>query len=109
MFGLLMQIQTAVPSAGEGMDFTWLFIKMIFILGIVCISAVLILKYAVPHLGLMRKFHGNGFFQVIDRFPLEQRRSLFLIRAGKRYFVIGSADSGMNLISECTPEEAKVL
>ncbi len=104
---LLAQVNT-VPPTGEGaIDFTWLFLKMLLILGIVCVGAVLILKYGVPRTRIMQRFQQGGYFQVLGRHVLEHGRSLYLVHVGKRYLVIGVADHGINLVTELTKEEVE--
>ena len=104
---LLQQVPTA-PATGEtAVDFTWLFIKMLLVLGIVTVLAILILKYAVPHIGMVKRFQRGKYFRVRGRYVLEPRRSLYLIEVGGRYLVIGVADHGINLITEISAEEAE--
>ncbi len=108
----LLTILAAVPTepatAATAVDFTWLFIKMLLVLAIVSIFAVLILKYAVPHFGLLKPFQKGQYFKVMGRYVLEPRKSLYLVNIGKRYLVIGTADHGINLITEISKEEAMV-
>ena len=107
MLALLAQIET-VPATGEtAVDFTWLFVKMLLVLGIVTVGAVLILKYAVPHIGVMKRFQQGRYFTVLGRYLLEPRKSLYLVNIGKRYLVIGVADHGISLVTEISEEEAK--
>jgi flagellar biosynthetic protein FliO len=106
MLGLLLQIET-VPATGESaVDFTWLFVKMLLVLGIVTVSAILLLKYAVPHIGVMKRFQQGRYFTVLGRYLLEPRKALYLVNVGKRYLVIGVSDHAISLISEISEEEA---
>jgi len=110
MFPLLMLI-AAIPTepatSSTAVDFTWLFIKMLLVLAIVSIVAVLVLKYAVPHFGILKPFQKGQYFTVLGRYVLEPKRSLYLVNVGKRYLVIGVADSGINLVTEISKEEAE--
>ena len=105
MFGLLLQIQT-VPATGEGaLDFTWLFIKMIAALIVVCIFAVVILKYVAPRMGLFKRFSGGKYIELIARQSLDQRKHLYVVRVGDRYALVGSSDHGVNLVMELKEED----
>ena len=42
MFVLLAQVDTVPPTGDAAVDFTWLFIKMLLVLGIVSVGAVLV-------------------------------------------------------------------
>ncbi|MBT3182534.1 MAG: flagellar biosynthetic protein FliO [Deltaproteobacteria bacterium] len=106
LLAILSEIQTVPATDSNAVDFTWVFLKMIFVLGIVSVLAVLILKYAVPRIGLSKRFQKGSYFSILGRYQLEPRRSLYLVEVGGRYFVIGSADHGINLISELSMAEA---
>lgn len=100
MYAILLDIAT-VPATHEGMvDFSWLFLKMIFALIIVCIVAIVILKYAVPRTGLLKKFTGGKYISIIARHSLDHRKHLFIIKVGSKYMLIGAADHGINLIRD---------
>ena len=107
MFALLAQIETVAPSSATAVDFTWLFVKMLLVLGIVTIGAILLLKYAVPHIGVMKRFQQGRYFTVLGRYLLEPRKSLYLVNVGKRYLVIGVSDHAISLVSEISEEEAR--
>ena len=109
LLAVLAQIPTVPATPATAIDFTWLFIKMLFVLGIVSVLAVLLLKYAVPHLGFMRRLTRGTFFTVYARQALEPRKSLYLIGIGKRYLVIGTADHGINVLAELTETQAREL
>lgn len=106
MLLFIAQISTTPPTTEGAIDFTWLFVKMLLLLGIVTILAILVLKYAVPRLGVMKRFQQGKYFTVLGRYALEPGRSLYLIHVGKRYLVIGVADHGINLITEISEDEA---
>ncbi|HPQ80116.1 MAG TPA: flagellar biosynthetic protein FliO [bacterium] len=106
MLVLLAQVQTVPPTGETAVDFTWLFIKMLLILGVVSIGAVLVLKYAVPQIGAMKRFQQGRYFTVLGRYPLEPRKSLYLVNIGRRYLVIGASDHAINLVGEISEEEA---
>jgi len=102
---LVSAIPTEPVSTASAVDFTLLFIKMLLVLAIVSIVALLILKYAIPHFG--KTFHKGQYFTVLGRYVLEPKKSLYLVNIGKRYLVIGAADSGINLIAEISKEEVE--
>lgn len=107
MWALLLQIETAAPTGATAVDFTWLFVKMVLVLGIVTVGAILVLKYAVPHIGLTKRFQQGRFFTVLGRAHLEPRKSLYLVQVGKRYFVLGAAEHGINLVAELSEADVK--
>lgn len=97
--GVLAIMGDAIP-VGSGVDFTWLFLKMLFLLGAVCVAAVLILKYLVPT-KLQTRWKGhNDMLKPLARLPLSPKSQLWVVQAGKRYFMIGASDAGVQLMSE---------
>lgn len=107
LLAILAAIPTEPATSTAAVDFTWLFIKMILVLAIVSIVAVLVLKYAVPHFGLLKPFQKGRYFTVLGRYVLEPKKSLYVVNIGKRYLVIGTADNGINLITEISKEDAE--
>jgi flagellar protein FliO/FliZ len=109
MIGILLStaIPTEAATPSSAVDFTWLFIKMVLVLSIVCICAILFLKYVMPRTGLVRAVQKGRYFTVMGRYQLESRKALYLVEVGGRYFVIGSADHGINLITELSGEEVE--
>lgn len=102
----LLEIPTVAATPESTMDFTWLFIKMLLVLGIVTVAAILILKYAVPRIGIMKRFQRGRHFDVLGRHVLEPGKSLYLVKTGGRYLVIGAAESGINLLTELEEHDA---
>jgi len=43
---------------------------------------------------------------LISRFGLDFRRTLYLVRVGKRYLVLGGTDQNVQLLTELSPGEA---
>lgn len=103
----MAQLQTMPATQATAVDFTWLFIKMLLALGIVSVAAVLILKYAAPRMGLMKRFQQGGHFEMLGRYVLEPRKALYLVKVGKRYLVIGASDHAINLITEISEPESE--
>lgn len=105
MLQVLLQIATTEPTQGNAVDFTWLFVKMLLVLGIVTVAAILILKYAVPRIGIMKRFHHGKHFRVMGRHVLEPGKSLYLVHTGDKYLVLGVAENGISLITELAEKD----
>ncbi|MFH1829437.1 MAG: flagellar biosynthetic protein FliO [Pseudomonadota bacterium] len=103
------KVQTVPATAESAVDFTWLFIKMLFILGFVSILAVLILKYGVPRTAFYKRFQQGSLFNIKARQAIEPRKLLYLVEIGKRYLVLGVTDHAINTIAELSEDEAKEL
>lgn len=107
MLATLLEITTTPATEAAAVDFTWLFIKMMGALIIVCILAVVILKYAVPRVGLFKKYAASRYISVIARHSLDQRKHLYIVKVGKKYMLLGSAEHGVNLITELSQSDVE--
>ena len=107
MLSLLCNIPTEPATTGAGLDFTWLFIKMLLLLIVICALAVVLLKYAAPRLGLLKPIQKGKYFKVLGRHQLEAKKALYLVNIGQRYLVLGVADHGINMLTEISKQEAE--
>ena len=48
---------------------------------------------------------GSGRLQVLDRVSIGKDQWMLVVRAGDRYFLLGSSPSGLSMLCELTPEE----
>lgn len=69
-------------------------------LGVVCVLAWLALRFLARR-GIGRG--ASGPLEVLARCPLEPRRSVYLIRAAGRCFLVGVGDGSMALLAEVDP------
>jgi flagellar biosynthetic protein FliO len=69
-------------------------------LGLVCLLAWVALRW------LSRRGVGGGMgpIRVLARCPLEPRRSVYLIEAAGRCFLVGAGEGPMNLLAEVDPK-----
>jgi flagellar biosynthetic protein FliO len=99
----------ASPAApAEGLPSTQIgsaLLQMLVALALVCGLAVVLLRF-----GLRRFYPGAGKgpseLQLVARLPLEPRRSVYVIEASGRRFLVGAADSALTLLAELTPASA---
>ncbi|MBI5490509.1 MAG: flagellar biosynthetic protein FliO [Deltaproteobacteria bacterium] len=59
---------------------------------------------------LMRRMYGpgaasGGRLRVVERVPLEPRRTLYLVEAGEKLLLIGSTDHDVRVLSEFTRDQ----
>lgn len=88
------------------MDFTWLFLQMLLALVVVCVAAVLILRYLLPKLSWAKKWQKGNQMELLARYGLDPNCAIYLVRIGKRYFALGGGEQGLHLITEVSAEEA---
>jgi flagellar biosynthetic protein FliO len=73
-------------------------------LGLVCLVAYVALRF----LSRRGVGQGTGPLKVVARCPLEPRRSVYLIEAAGRCFLVGVGDGPMSLLAEVDPSAVKV-
>ncbi|MDP2599985.1 MAG: flagellar biosynthetic protein FliO [Deltaproteobacteria bacterium] len=91
------------------MDFTILFLQMLFALVVVCAGAVLLLKYVLPRISGAKKWQKNGHFELVSRFTLDYKKTLYLVRVGKKHLVLGGAEHNLTLLKEWEQSEIESL
>ena len=89
------------------MDFTWLFVKMMGALVVVCILAVVILRYVVPKLGAYKRYSSNQHMQIIARHHLDQKKNLYIVKIGTKYALIGASDHNVNFLMDLKREDVE--
>ena len=61
-------------------------------------------RWAGQGLGTLPGLGGQNL-RVLDRINVGRDQSVLMVRAGKRYFLVGAAPSGVSLLAELPPEE----
>jgi flagellar biosynthetic protein FliO len=89
----------------SGRSLIWTFIQTIVALGFVCLLAYVLLRYVLPRVNVAG--NSKSMVRVIDRTPIDQRRSLLVVEVTGRWLLLGSSEAGMHLISELDPEKAE--
>jgi len=76
---------------------------------ILALGAVCLLAYVVLRFGLNRLYGGSRrgqsqLLRVVERLPLDPRRSLYLVEVAGRYVLLGTGDSGVRFLTEVDGE-----
>lgn len=101
------EVEEAVALGAGSLDFTWLFLKMIFAMIVVIALAIVILRYVVPKLGLHRGASGRTDLRVVDRIPLDSRKSLFVLEVEGRRLLLGASDNHVGLVADLGPAQTE--
>jgi flagellar biosynthetic protein FliO len=104
---LAAKIETVPATSESAVDFTWLFIKMLFVLGAVTILAVLILKYGVPRTAFYKRLSRGSLFKTISRQNIEPRKAIYLVEVGSKHMLLGVTDHTITPITEVSKEEVE--
>jgi flagellar protein FliO/FliZ len=60
-------------------------------------------------MGIRPVSRGAPLVTVLERVPLDQKRSLFVIQAANEVLLVGGGDGGLTLISKMDPAEVEKL
>lgn len=81
-------------------DYTYMFIQMIVILGLVCLIAFGVLRYVLPRFAFAQRLQKNQLVKVIARCHLDYRHQVMVAQVGARFFLLGVGEHTVSLISE---------
>ncbi len=91
---------TAKEFGPASVDFSWLFLKMIFAMVVVIALAVLLLRYVLPRITLSRSKGVRTDLQVLDRIPLDAKKALYVLQIEGRRFLISASENHIGLVTE---------
>jgi flagellar biogenesis protein FliO len=83
----------------------WMFAALGFIIAVIYLS----LNFGLRRLMGIRPVGGVSLVQVLDRVPLDQKKSLYVLRAAGEYLLVGGTDGALNLISKLDTQEVERL
>ncbi len=86
----------------EPESLAWTLIRTLFVLGAVVASIYLTLNVGLRRLmGLQGVATGRpSLVSVVERVPLDQRRTLFVLKAADEYLLVGGGEQGLQLLSK---------
>lgn len=88
----------------SSVDFTWMFVKVILVLAFVCLIAFAVIKYVLPKASFVRQGKGSQV-ELIERFALEPRKSLYIVKVGSRFLLLGSSENSLNPLMELSEKD----
>jgi flagellar biosynthetic protein FliO len=88
----------------DTLSFLWMIIQTIFALVVVCGLIYLTFRVIMPKLSEFG--YANNAIRIVERTPIDARKSLLVIEVGGRWMLIATSENNVNLISELTEKEA---
>ncbi len=76
---------------------------MLVLLGILALAVVAI-RFWIPKASLWNKT-SRGPIEICARMPLEQRKTLYIVKAANTYLLIASSEAGVQHLAELNAEE----
>jgi flagellar biogenesis protein FliO len=99
LLNILTAVESEPVSTLEELDYSGLFIKMVVLLVVVIVLGVILLRYFMPSARLKGK-KASHLFEVMSAHRLEQKKSVYIVRLGTRYFALGASEQNLNLLTE---------
>ncbi|WP_050989193.1 flagellar biosynthetic protein FliO [Corallococcus macrosporus] len=93
-------------DAEDSESLGWTLVRTLLVLGVVVASIYLTLNVGLRRLmGLQGVAAGRQpLMSVVERLPLDQRRSLFVVKAADEYLLLGGGEGGLQLLSKLDVE-----
>lgn len=95
--------QTEMP---QELDFGMMVLRMLIFLGIVLVLIYVVLKKGLPLL-VNPSAYGSRAVKVIERIPVDQKRSLLVVEVQDKIYLLGSAEGQVNVLMELDAEKIK--
>jgi flagellar biogenesis protein FliO len=89
---------------GSPVDFTWLFLKVVLAMVLVCGAAFAVIKYLLPRAHYIRSAKGSNI-EILERMALEPKKNLYILRVAKKMVLIGTTETSLNRIVEWDEKE----
>ncbi len=88
----------------------WTLLRTFTVLGIVVALAYLVLNVGLRKLmGIEGVVAGKSIVRVLERTPLDQKRTLFVVKAANEVFLLGGSESNLQLLSKLDAAEVEQL
>lgn len=80
------------------------YLRLLFVLAVILGLAWWTLRFGIPKLtGIPQQ--ASGGISVLARYPLEPRKTLYVVKAGQEVVLVGSSEAGLQLLSALKPED----
>jgi flagellar biogenesis protein FliO len=91
-----------------GASLATMLVQMVVVLGAVALLAYVLLGKGLPKLlKVEQPLASRRLLQVMDRLMIDQRRAIMVMKMGDAYFLVGSTEHGINLLSRLDPGEVE--
>lgn len=98
------------PDLGEqDLNLGWVLARTLVVLGLVVLSVYLVLNHGLRRLMGVRAVGGPVVIDVLERVPLDTKRTLFVVKAAGEYLLLGGAEASVSLIAKLDAAEVEKL
>lgn len=94
----------ALQQAPEEINFGMMILRMLIFLALVIALIYFLLRKVLPSLMRMTAFK-NQTIRILERVPLDQRRSMLVVEIQEKVYLVGSAEGQINILMELDREK----
>ncbi len=95
---------SSLAADATSVSFTWLFVKVVLAMVIVCFAAVGILKYLVPKTNFSKNAQGSQI-EILERFALEPKKNLYILKIANQKIAVGTTENSIHPLLQIHNEE----
>ncbi|MEZ4652063.1 MAG: flagellar biosynthetic protein FliO [Candidatus Eisenbacteria bacterium] len=99
-------LDTAPADLGFGGGYFTLLLRTLLYLVAISLLIYVALKWVFPRV-FRWNFPGSSSMAVIDRLPMGAHKSVCVVRAAGRYYLVGVTDAQIQLLTELDPQEVE--
>lgn len=92
------------PQFESGSSLLLMLVQTFLVLAFVCGLAYVVVRLLPRSAGIASQ---NSMLKIVDRVPVDQRRSILVVNVAGQWLLVGSSEGGVNLICELDPETAQ--
>jgi flagellar biogenesis protein FliO len=93
-------------SEGSAVDFSWLFIKVVLAMVVVCLAAFAVIKYLLPRASFVKRARESKI-EIIERFGLEPKKNLYILKVATKVILVGTTETSMSRLLELSEGDLK--
>jgi flagellar protein FliO/FliZ len=97
----------------EDLDYTGALLQVVVVLLAICLAFYVIIRWLLPRMA--RAAGGRGFrmgggrlVRIVDRCPLEPKRTVFLVEVAGRFLLLGSSEGSITKLAGDDLDEAEI-
>ena len=103
---MIFFLQAAQATMPDDINFGALFLRMIIFLGLTVLLIVVLLKRVLPLLIPGAQHSRTKTIRILERMPIDQRKSLLIVEIQEKVYLLGSAEGQINILMELDREKA---
>ena len=97
---IIFAVDTLSPPMGSWFDYA----KTLLVLSGICLLALFAVKVGLPKLRRMA-VPTSSYLQIVERYPLEPRKTLYLVKASGKLLLLASSTEAVHFITTLDPND----